>query len=93
MCRNIKPLYNFDPPATDHEVHEASLQFVRKVSGFTKPSQANQEAFDQAVQEVSEAVRQLFASLNTTAAPRDRAVEADKARKKSALRFGSTRPA
>ena len=71
MCRNIKPLYNFDPPATDHEIHEASLQFVRKVSGFTKPSQANQEAFDQAVQDVSEAVRQLFASLNTTAAPRE----------------------
>ena len=93
MCRNIKPLYNFDPPATDQEIHEASLQFVRKVSGFTKPSQANQEAFDQAVQDVSEAVRQLFASLNTTAAPRDRIVEADKARKKSALRFGSARPA
>ncbi len=93
MCRNIKPLFNFEPPATDQEIHEASLQFVRKVSGFTKPSQANQEAFDQAVNDVSQAVRDLFASLNTTATPRDRVVEAEKARQKSALRFGSARPA
>lgn len=90
MCRNIKPLYNFDPPATDQEIHEASLQFIRKVSGFTKPSQANQVAFDQAVNEVSQAVRELFDSLSTTATPRDRAVEAAKARLQSAKRFGST---
>jgi hypothetical protein len=92
MCRNIKPLYNFDPPATDQEIYEASLQFVRKVSGFTKPSQANQAAFDQAVNEVAQTVRALFGSLSTTAEPRDRATEAEKARKRSALRFGSARP-
>jgi hypothetical protein len=78
MCRNIKPLYNFDPPATDQEIYEASLQFVRKVSGFTKPSQANQAAFDQAVNEVAQTVRALFGSLSTTAEPRDRATEAEK---------------
>lgn len=88
MCRNIKPLYNFDPPATEDEIHEAALQFVRKVSGFGKPSQANQAAFDQAVDEVAQSVQQLFAQLVTTAEPRDRAVEAEKARKRSALRFG-----
>jgi hypothetical protein len=93
MCRNIKPLYNFEPPATDQEIHDAALQFVRKVSGFNKPTQANQAAFDQAVQEVSQTVRTLFAALNTTATPRDRAVEAEKARKRSALRFGPARPA
>ncbi len=93
MCRNIKPLYNLEPPVTDQEIHEASLQFVRKVSGFTKPSQANQEAFDQAVVEVAQSIRHLLASLQTTSAPRDRAVEAEKARKRSALRFGSARPA
>jgi hypothetical protein len=92
MCRNIKPLYNFDPPATDKEIHEAALQFVRKVSGFSKPSQANQEAFDHAVNEVAQVVRELFDSLVTTTTPRDRAVEAEKARKRSALRFGSARP-
>jgi hypothetical protein len=92
MCRNIKPLYNFDPPTTDQEIHEASLQFIRKVSGFTKPSQANQEAFDQAVNDVAQVVRGLFDSLTTTAAPRDRAVEAAKARKLSARRFGSAQP-
>jgi hypothetical protein len=93
MCRNIKPLFNFDPPATDKEIEEASLQFVRKVSGYSKPAQANQEAFDKAVNDVAEAVRELFASLVTTAEPRDRAIEAEKARKRSALRFGSARPA
>jgi hypothetical protein len=93
MCRNIKPLFNFDPPVTDQEIHEASLQFVRKVSGFTKPSQANQEAFEQAVDDVAQAVRHLFDAMVTTSSPRDRAVEAEKARKKSALRFGSARPA
>ena len=92
MCRNIKPLFNFDPPVTDKEIHEASLQFVRKVSGFTKPSQANQEAFDQAVDEVSKVVRELFDSLVTTSTPRDREVEAEKARKRSVQRFGSARP-
>jgi hypothetical protein len=93
MCRNIKPLFNFEPPATEKEIREASLQFVRKVSGFTKPAQANQQAFDQAVDEVAQVVQKLFDSLITTADPRDRAVEAEKARKRSALRFGSARPA
>jgi hypothetical protein len=93
MCRNIKPLFNFDPPVTDQEIHEASLQFVRKVSGFTKPSQANQEAFDQAVDEVTQVVRGLFEHLVTTSTPRDREVEAEKARKKSVQRFGSARAA
>ena len=89
MCRNIKPLFNFDPPVTDQEIHEASLQFIRKVSGSTKPSQANQAAFDQAVNDVAQVVRELFESLTTTAAPRDRAVEAAKARKLSVKRFGT----
>lgn len=93
MCRNIKPLYNIDPPVTDQEIRDAALQFVRKVSGYNKPSQANQAAFDKAVDEVAQSVRELFNSLTTTAAPRDRAVEAEKARKRSALRFGSARPA
>jgi hypothetical protein len=88
MCRNIKPLYNFDPPASAEEIHDASLQFVRKVSGFTKPSQANQEAFDRAVKDVAQAVQELFDSLVTTAEPRDRAIEAEKARKLSLKRFG-----
>lgn len=92
MCRNIKPLFNFDPPATEQEIHEASLQFIRKVSGITKPSQANQVAFDQAVNDLSQVVRELFESLSTTAVPRDRAVEAAKARLQSAKRFGSTQP-
>jgi hypothetical protein len=86
-------LFNFEPPATETEIHEAALQFVRKVSGFTKPTQANQQAFDQAVDEVAQVVQKLFDSLTTTADPRDRAVEAEKARKRSALRFGSARPA
>ena len=88
MCRNIKTLFNFDPPATDDEVRAASLQFVRKLSGFTKPSQANQESFDQAVEEVSEVARRLIDSLVTSAAPRDREVEAAKARARAAKRFG-----
>ena len=91
MCRNIKPLFNFDPPVTDQEIHDASLQFIRKVSGFTKPTQAKQEAFDKAVDDVAQVVRELFDSLVTTAEPRDRAVEAAKARIRSAKRFGSTR--
>lgn len=88
MCRNIKTLYNFDPPATDEEVRGAALQFVRKISGFTKPSQANEEAFDSAVDEVSAAARKLLDSLVTRAEPRDREVEAARARARAAQRFG-----
>lgn len=90
MCRNIKPLYHFDPPASDDEIRAAALQFVRKVSGFAKPSQTNQEAFDQAVDEVTAAVQTLFAGLTTTAPLRDREVEAAKARAQSRRRFGPT---
>jgi len=89
MCRNIRTLYNFDPPVSAEEIHAASLQFVRKVSGFTKPSQANQDAFDRAVHEVSHAVHHLMGALVTSAPPRDRAVEAAKARARAAKRFGS----
>jgi hypothetical protein len=89
MCRNIRTLYNFDPPVTAEEIHAASLQFVRKVSGFTKPSQANQDAFDRAVHEVAHAVHHLMGALVTTAPPRDRAVEAAKARARAVRRFGS----
>jgi len=87
MCRNIRTLFNFDPTATDEEVRLASLQFVRKISGFTKPSQANQEAFDIAVTEVAAAARRLVDSLTTTAPAKDRAVEAAKAKARSAQRF------
>ena len=90
MCRNIKPLYHFDPPACDGEIRAAALQFVRKVSGFSKPSQANQAAFDRAVDEVAQAVEQLFAGLTTSAPPRDRALEDAKARQRSQRRFGGT---
>ena len=89
MCRNIRPLYNFDPPATSEEVHAAALQFVRKISGFTKPSQANEAAFDRAVTEVTAAARALIDSLTTTAPAKDRAVEAAKARARAAERFGA----
>jgi hypothetical protein len=88
MCRNIKPLFNFDPPATDEEIRAASLQFVRKLSGFTKPSKANDEAFNRAIDEMSAAARRLIDSLQTTAAPRDRAQVAAAARARSAERFG-----
>lgn len=88
MCRNIRPLFNFDPPATDDEIRAASLQFVRKVSGFGRPSQANQVAFDRAVDETAAAARRLLASLVTHAEPRDRATEARKARERSRIRFG-----
>ncbi len=88
MCRNIKTLFNFDPPATDEEVREASLQFVRKLSGFQKPSEANAAAFDRAVEEVSAAARNLLDSLVTRAEPRDRQIEAERARARSAQRFG-----
>lgn len=88
MCRNIRPLFNFAPPATPDEIRNASLQFVRKVSGTTKPSSANAAAFDQAVDEVSRAVGALLDALVTTAPPKDRATEAAKARARSARRFG-----
>ena len=88
MCRNIKPLYHLEPPATEDEVRAAALQFVRKVSGFTKPSQTNQAAFDHAVAEIAQVVTELLDALATTAPPRDRAVEAAKARARSAKRFG-----
>ena len=87
MCRSIRTLYNFEPPATEEEIRAASLQFVRKLSGFSKPSKANEEAFDRAVEEVTAAARTLLSSLSTSAAPRDREVEAEKAREKSRLRF------
>lgn len=89
MCRNIRPLFNFDPPATHDEVRASALQYVRKVSGFTKPSQANQEAFDQAVDRVAVATRELLASLVTSAPAKDRAVEAEKARARAAKRYGT----
>lgn len=88
MCRNIKPLFNFEPPATDWEVDAAALQFVRKISGFTAPSRANEEAFQQAVRDISAAARVLLDSLVTQAAPRDRDVELAKAKLRSAKRFG-----
>jgi hypothetical protein len=89
MCRNIKPLFNFDPPVTDEEVRAASLQFVRKISGFTKPSKTNEEAFDRAIDEVSAAARRLMDSLITSAPARDREVEAAKAKARAAERFGA----
>jgi hypothetical protein len=89
MCRNIKTLHNFDPPASDEEIYLSSLQFVRKLSGFTRPSAANQAAFDRAVIKVSAAARELIDSLVTAAPPRDREVEAVKARARSAERFGT----
>jgi hypothetical protein len=89
MCRNIKTLFNFDPPATDAEIRDASLQFVRKLSGFTHPSKANQAAFDVAVDDIASIARTLIDSLVTTADPRDREVEAERARRRSAERFGT----
>lgn len=88
MCRNIRTLFNFEPPATELEIRDASLQFVRKLSGFAVPSQANQAAFDQAVAEVAAVARRLMDDLRTGAAPRTREAEAAKARARSALRFG-----
>jgi hypothetical protein len=87
MCRNIRPLFNFEPPATDDEVRNASLQFVRKISGFGKPSHANEEAFNRAVDEITSAARDLIASLKTTAAPRDREDVASRAKARAAKRF------
>ena len=89
MCRNIKTLFNFEPPATQEEIEAASLQFVRKVSGTTRPSQANQAAFNQAVEEVSASMSTLLASLVTTAPSRNREIEMAKAKARSARRFGS----
>ena len=88
MCRNIKTLFNFEPPVTQDEIHASSLQFVRKLSGFTKPSKANEEAFNRAVDEVSAAARTLLDSLVTNAPPRDREVEAARLRQRSLERFG-----
>lgn len=90
MCRNIKPLFNFDPPATDEEVRAASIQFVRKISGYTKPSAANEAAFHRAIDEVAAASRRLLDALVTSAEPRDREVEAERARARAAVRFGRT---
>lgn len=87
MCRNIKTLFNFAPPASDDEIRAASLQFVRKLSGFNAPSKANQEAFDRAIEQVTAAAAELIASLTTTAAPRDRDIEADRARARNTVRF------
>ena len=89
MCRNIRTLYNFEPPATEEEVDSAALQYVRKISGFTKPSKANEEAFARAVDEVAAASARLLEALVTTAAPKDREVEAEKARERGRTRFAT----
>lgn len=90
MCRNIKTLFNFEPPATELEIRDASLQFVRKLSGFNVPSKANEAAFDRAVLEVAATARALITTLVTSAEPRDRAVEAARAKARSAARFGAS---
>ena len=89
MCRNIHTLYNYEPPATSEEIHDASLQYVRKISGFTKPSQANEAAFARAVDEVAGATTRLLEQLVTSAAPKDREVEAERARARAAKRFAT----
>ncbi len=89
MCRNIRPLSNFEPPATDDEVRAAALQYVRKISGTTKPSRVNAEVFDRAVEEITEVSARLLDALVTTAPPKDREVEAAKARERAALRYGT----
>jgi hypothetical protein len=89
MCRNIKTLFNFDPPATDEEISASALQFVRKLSGFNKPSKANEEAFNRAIEDVAAVARTLIDSLETNAEPRDREVEAERARARAAERFGT----
>ena len=93
MCRNIRTLHNFSPPATEDEVRASALQFVRKLSGFTKPSKANEAAFNRAVEEVTHAARHLLESLVTNAPPRDREIEAKKARARSAARFAQEKQA
>jgi hypothetical protein len=90
MCRSIKTLYNFEPPATEQEIRAAALQFVRKLSGFSVPSRANEEAFERAVDEVAATAARLIDSLVTTAEPRDRAIEAERAKARAAVRFGSS---
>ena len=90
MCRNIHTLFNFEPPATEDEVNGAALQYVRKISGFTKPSQANEQAFHAAVEEVAAASRRLLAELVTNAAPKDRELEAERARARAAKRYATT---
>jgi hypothetical protein len=87
MCRNIKTLFNFEPPATEEEIRAASLQFVRKLSGFNSPSKINEAVFNRAIEEVADAARKLLGSLTTLAPPRDREIEAQKARERSRLRF------
>ena len=89
MCRNIRTLYNFEPPASEEEIRAASLQFVRKISGFNKPSQANAEAFERAIEEVTEASARLLASLSTSAPPKDRETEAAKARARAQQRYAA----
>jgi hypothetical protein len=89
MCRNIRPLFNFDPPASEEEIHAAALQFVRKISGFSKPSRANEAAFAAAVADIADIAGRLLASLESNAAPKDREVEAARARARSARRFGT----
>lgn len=89
MCRNIRPLFNFEPVATDEEIRAAALQYVRKISGYTKPSQVNEAAFEAAVEEIAEVSARLLASLETNAPPKDREVETEKARARSAQRFGA----
>src|SRR6218665_2185468 len=89
MCRNIKPLFNFEPPATRNEMHDASLQFVRKISGYNAPSKANEAAFHEAVEDIEKVVRKLLKSMETNAPPKDREIEAAKAKERSKLRFGT----
>ena len=89
MCRSIKILFNFEPPATDEEIRASSLQFVRKLSGFNKPSKANEAAFDQAIDDVAQVARTLIESLVTTAEPRDREIEAERAKRRAGERFGT----
>ncbi|MBH9579321.1 DUF2277 domain-containing protein [Inhella proteolytica] len=91
MCRNIRTLFNFEPPATELEIRDAALQFVRKLSGFNVPSKANEAAFERAVEQVAASTRELIAALHTTATPKNREEEAAKARERSAARFGSPR--
>jgi hypothetical protein len=93
MCRNIKTLFNFDPPASDAEIRAASLQFVRKLSGYNAPSKSNEAAFEAAIEDVFQSARRLLTSLETNATPRDRETEAQKARARSAERFGRSLPA
>lgn len=93
MCRNIRTLFNFDPPATEEEIRAASLQFVRKISGFTKPSQANEAAFNAAVDDIADIASRLMASLQSTAPPKNREAEAAKAKARAAERYGAMRQA